>query len=150
MPSARSLAIVDALDAIYRQSVTALREALAHYAATGKAPDEQARAEGAFAYPEIRLRYDGGRNPGPLGRAYGRLTAPGAYAVSVTQPALFRDYLAGQIDLLIDDFGAKVEIARGHQEIPFAYVLDSEHELHLAGAAAADLTHIFPAPLSRR
>jgi AMP nucleosidase len=146
MPSARSLAIVDALDAIYRQSVTALREALANYAATGKAPDEQARAEGAFAYPEIRLRYDGGRNPGPLGRAYGRLTAPGAYAVSVTQPALFRDYLAGQIDLLIDDFGAKVEIARGHQEIPFAYVLDSEDELHLAGAAAADLTHIFPAP----
>ncbi len=50
------------------------------------------------------------RDPGPLGRAYGRLSATGDYAISVTQPALFASYLAQQLDLLVDDFGVTIEI----------------------------------------
>ena len=143
MASDRSLAIVDKLDALYRQSVAALRAAIIEYLENGGRPDPAARAAGAFAYPEIRLRYDGGLNPRALGRAYGRLTAPGDYAISVTQPALFRDYLAGQLDLLVDDFGATVDIALSRHEIPYVYVLDGG-DVDLGGAAALELGRIFP------
>ena len=144
MPSKRSLQIVDELDRLYQGSVARLRAALGRYIEHGERPDPQARASGAFAYPEIRLRYDGERNPGPLGRAYGRLNQTGAYASSVTQPALFREYLADQLDMLIDDFGVWVETGTGADEIPYPYVLDAGHNVDLTGAAAAELARIFP------
>ncbi|MEH3108299.1 MAG: AMP nucleosidase [Sphingomonas fennica] len=145
MPSEQSLRLVAELETLYRRSVETLRAALARFIETGERPDPAARAAGAFAYPQIRLRYDGGLNPGPLGRAYGRLNTPGDYAVSVTQPALFGNYLAEQLDLLIEDFGATVEIGLGKSEIPYPYVLDAGHAVDLTGAAAVELARIFPA-----
>ena len=144
MPSSRSLGIVDRLDALYREAVERLRDALGRYIADGVRPDPETRAAGAFAYPEIRLHYDGERNPGPLGRAYGRLNQTGDYAISVTQPAMFRDYLADQLDMLIDDYGVWVDVGPGHEEIPYPYVLDAGHNVDLTGAAAAELARIFP------
>ena len=144
MASSRSLGIVDQLDALYQTSVLRLRDALGRYIESGERPDPAARAGGAFAYPQIRLHYDGERNPGPLGRAYGRLNQPGDYAISVTQPAMFRDYLATQLDMLIDDFGVWVDIGLGDDEIPYPYVLDAGHNVDLTGAAAIELARIFP------
>ena len=144
MPSAQSQAIVGQLDAIYQQSVSRLRAALTHYIRTGERPDPALRGNGAFAYPEIRLRYDGARDPGPLGRAYGRLQSAGDYAIAVTQPELFASYLAQQIDLLVDDFGVTVEAGVSRTEIPYNYVLDAGDDLDLTGAAPVDLARIFP------
>ena len=142
MPTARSLAIVDQLDQLYGQSVARLRAALTRYIEEGERPEPAARAAGAFAYPQIRLHYDGERNPGPLGRAYGRLNEPGDYAISVTQPAMFRDYLATQLDMLIDDYGVWVDVTTGEDEIPYPYVLDAS--LDLADVRAVELARIFP------
>ena len=142
--SRQGLAIVERLDAIYTASVANLRRAIARYIEHGERPDPAARAAGAFAYPEIRLHYPGTVARAHPVRAYGRLTAAGDYAVSITHPALFRDYIAEQIDLLVGDFGAQVEIARGAQEIPYPYVLDGGHDVDLADAAAAELARIFP------
>jgi AMP nucleosidase len=144
MPSKQSLTLIDELDALYTSSVSNLRRALARYIDHGERPDEAARAAGAFAYPEIRLHYPGTVPQAPPLRAYGRLTATGDYAVTVTQPALFRDYLAEQIDLLVTDFGAQVEIGRGRQEIPYPYVLDVGHDIDLSSAAAVELARVFP------
>jgi AMP nucleosidase len=141
--SPASLAHVDALEAIYRASVRALRDALGRYIDGGERPDAAARAAGAFCYPELRLRYDGGRAASVPGRAFARLHLPGDYSVSVTQPALFRDYLAEQLDYLVEDFGAVVEVGRSNEEIPYPYVLDAE--IDLTGAAAAELARVFPA-----
>ena len=143
MASGRSLAIVDELDRLYRGSVATLRTALARFIETGERPDEAARTGGAFAYPELRLHHDGAPAQGLPTRAYGRLTAPGDYAVSVTQPALFRDYLAEQIDLLVEDYGADVAAAPGRQEIPYPYVLDAGNMV-LTGIGADQLARIFP------
>ncbi|WP_420542866.1 AMP nucleosidase [Sphingomonas naphthae] len=144
MPSAKSLKIVDELDTLYRASVQNLRTALAAYIERGELPDPDARASGAFAYPQIKLHYDGKATPGPLGRAYGRLNTPGDYSVSVTQPGMVRAYLAEQLDLLIEDFGATVEIGLSDEEIPYPYVLDAGHNVDLTGAAAIELARIFP------
>jgi AMP nucleosidase len=124
--------------------VTRLRAALNLYIKTGERPDPATRRDGTFAYPEIRLRYDGGRDPGPLGRSFGRLQEPGDYAIAVTQPVLFAPYLAQQIDLLIEDYGVTVEAGVSRTEIPYNYVLDAGDDLDLTGASPVELSRIFP------
>lgn len=134
---------VAALAAIHAASVAALRTALGAYLRDGTPPDPSARAAGAFAYPEIRLHYAGGGAP-RLIRAFGRVSVPGDYATTVTQPELFRAYLIEQLDLLIADFGVTVAVGRSTVEIPFPYVLDGAEDLRLDAAAAAELARWFP------
>jgi len=141
--STRSSAIVDDLQRHYDRSVQALRAALRRYIESGVRPAPADRSEGAFAYPELRVRY-GGDAPRPrLSRAYGRLTAPGDYATTITQPELFREYLTEQLDMLIADFDVEVSVGASRQEIPFPYVLDGE--LAFGEGTTGDLASIFPA-----
>jgi AMP nucleosidase len=78
-------------------------------------------------------------------RAFARVTRPGVYATSLTRPALFRDYLMEQLDLLVRDYGVTLSAGLSAQEIPYPYVLDGSENLGLDGAAAADLARFFPA-----
>ena len=147
MTSIRSGAadIVAELDRLYTTSVQRLRDALIAYIADGTRPDPAMRHDGSFAYPEIRLTYrDGDDRPAPL-RSFGRLSAPGEYRISVTKPALFADYLAEQLALLIEDYDVDVAAVAGRQEIPFPYVLDAGQALSLDEVSASELARHFPA-----
>jgi AMP nucleosidase len=135
--------VVDQLQARYSESVEALRSALALYLDRGTRPDLQARLDGAFTYPELRITAPDVTRP-RVTRAYARLSAPGAYAVTVTRPELFRAYLTEQIGLLMQDYGVTVEVGRSRQEIPFPYVLDGAG-FNLDAAVSADLARWFPA-----
>jgi AMP nucleosidase len=143
--SSQSSAIVDELQRRYDESVQALRQALRAYIETGVRPDAGARADGLFAYPELRIRYHGNGPRPRLSRAYGRLTAPGDYATTITQPELFREYLTEQIDMLIADFQVEVEVGASRQEIPFPYVLDASADMQFGDAMGGELATIFPA-----
>ena len=136
--------IVQELDRLYRASVDRLKAAISAYIANGDRPAAEARHDGSFAYPEIRLRFagDDGR-PTPL-RSFGRLTNPGEYRISVTKPALFADYLIEQLTLLIEDYDVTVDVVPGQQEIPFPYVIDAGHALSLDTVSAAELARWFP------
>ena len=83
-------AIVDQLAAIYDESVANLRQALARYVDDRTPPDPKARQKGAFAYPELRIDYDGKLPASAPARAFARLNQPGAYATSIARPELFR------------------------------------------------------------
>ena len=137
-------AIVDSLQQHYSDATTALREALRAYLDHGIAPDPEARANGAFAYPQLRVDYAAGRARPRVSRAYGRLTSPGRYVTTVTQPELFRAYLTEQLDLLREDFGVSVSVGRSRQEIPFPYVLDGG-DVTLGDVRASELARLFPA-----
>jgi len=137
--------IVRELDQLYAAAVSRLRAALDAYLTAGTLPDPEARRAGSFAYPEIRLTFRGGDDrPTPL-RSFGRLVTPGAYRISVTKPALFADYLAEQLTLLIEDYDVEVQAAPGRQEIPFPYVLDAGPALSLDQVSVAELARHFPA-----
>ncbi|TKD50500.1 AMP nucleosidase [Sphingomonas baiyangensis] len=137
--------IVAELDRLYRASVKRLQTALDAYLTRGETPQPDARTDGSFAYPEIRVRYaDGPERPTPL-RSFGRLVTPGEYRISVTKPAMYADYLCEQLTLLIEDYAVEVEAVPGRQEIPFPYVLDPGHALRLDEVSAADLARFFPA-----
>jgi AMP nucleosidase len=137
--------IVARLDALYRASVARLQDALNTYLTTGTPPSPDARCDGSFAYPEIRVRYSGGEDrPAPL-RSFGRLVTPGDYRISVTKPAMYAAYLTEQLTLLIEDYDVQVDAVEGRQEIPFPYVLDPGHALQLDEVSATELARWFPA-----
>jgi len=139
-PTGRQL--VAQLDDLFKAATGRLRDAIQAYILHGTRPDTAARGDGSFAYPEIRVSYSGdGDAPSPL-RSFGRLTQPGLYATSVTQPALFADYLTEQLDLLMSDYDVSVEVGTGRQEIPFPYVLDAAMDLD--DISAVELARWFP------
>ncbi len=136
--------VIEALRAIYDESVANLRNALARYLKTGDRPDPKARAEGLFAYPELRLDYRYTSIETVPSRAFGRLNQPGLYATSISRPHLFRKYLTEQLTYLINDYDVEVSVGRSYREIPYPYVLDGSDDLRLDGAQAADLSLWFP------
>src|SRR6218665_278387 len=136
--------VIEALREIYDESVANLRGALARYLKTGERPDPKARAEGLFAYPELRLDYRYTSIETVPSRAFGRLNQPGLYATSISRPHLFRKYLTEPLTYLINDYDVEVSVGRSHREIPYPYVLDGSDDLRLDGAQAADLSLWFP------
>ncbi len=138
--------VVDALDALYRTSVDALTGALARFLADGTPPDPDARAAGAFCYPELRLTYTPSGPPPPFSRAFGKLTQPGTYASTFTQPEFFRGYLVDQLQPLMRDYEVQLEVARSRSEIPYTYVWDQARGKGLQDISAAQIARWFPAP----
>ncbi len=136
--------IVSELQRLYDGAVGRLRAALDTYLATGTPPTPEARRDGSFAYPEIRLTFNGGDDrPTPL-RSFGRLVTPGEYRISVTKPEVFADYLVEQLTLLMEDYDVTVSAVPGTTEIPFPYVLDSGSAMSLDAVSATELARHFP------
>ena len=136
--------LIDRLCAIYDESVANLRGALARYLKSGERPDPAARAAGAVRLSRAPHHYRPGAPAELPPRAFGRLNRPGAYAVSIARPYLFRKYLTEQLSYLVADYGVEVEVGRSASEIPYPYVLDATDDLRLDGARAADLALWFP------
>jgi AMP nucleosidase len=135
--------IVDRLEQEYRKTVEALRSALKDFIAGGPPPDPALRAAGAFSYPELRLYWPAGLPFPRIGRAYARIGQPGHYAMTVTRPDLFRDYLIEQLTLVMQDFKVEVEVGRSRQEMPFPYVLDAQAAA-MADIGSAEIARHFP------
>ncbi|GKX57992.1 AMP nucleosidase [Leminorella grimontii] len=134
---------LDRLEAMYNESVEALRSAIAAFIETGALPDDSARKAGLFVYPELKVSWNGVSQSPKKIRAYGRFTHPGCYTTTVTRPSLFRAYLEEQLTLLQEDYGANIEVVPSHHEIPYPYVIDGA-SLSLDRSMSADLTRHFP------
>jgi AMP nucleosidase len=144
MTERKAAGFVDRLEEEYRSSVDALRTSLRDFLAHGVPPDPELRRRGAFTYPELRLYWPPGRPYPRIGRAFARIGIPGRYAVTVTRPDLFRDYLVEQLTLLQEDFEVEIEVGRSGQEIPFPYVLDGGVDVELAERSVAEIARYFP------
>jgi AMP nucleosidase len=133
-------AVVDQLETQYQQATAALRDALRAYLRDGTIPDREARRQGAFAYPLLRITAPAGARP-RVARSYARLNAAGAYSTTVTRPELFRRYLTEQLELLMRDYGVRAEVVRSSQEIPFPYVIEGAA---LENADVQEIARWFP------
>ena len=134
---------VEALQALYTQSVNALRDSIARYINDQSLPDTEARARGLFVYPQLSVSWDGSAHNPPKTRAFGRFTHSGCYTTTITSPALFRPYLLEQLQLLQQDYGAEISVEPSQHEIPWPYVIDGS-ELTLDRSMSAGLTRHFP------
>ena len=135
--------ILDTLESRYQASVDRLRDALTAFAEHGVRPDPKARDEGAFSYPELRIEYDPETPPPTPARAFARLNQPGIYTSSIARPALFRAYLAEQLEHLVRDYPVAISVGASASEIPYPYVLDGS-DLALDGITTAELSRWFP------
>jgi AMP nucleosidase len=136
--------VIESLCAMYDESVSNLRNALARYLKSGERPDPAERAAGLFAYPELRIDYRYSPSEEIPARSFGRLNHPGRYASSISRPYLFRKYLTEQLTYLIADYEVEVSVGPSASEIPYPYVLDGTDDLRLDGAQALDLSLWFP------
>jgi AMP nucleosidase len=136
-------AALDRLETLYAQSVAELRAAVKTFLETGDRADAEARANGLFAYPRLKVTWFGERPANLEARAYGRMSRPGVYSTTVTRPDLFRPYLTEQLDLLARDYGATFEVEPSDQEIPFPYVLDGS-DVVLDRTQTAAIARWFP------
>jgi AMP nucleosidase len=134
---------LDKLEELYDASVNALRDAIGQYVENGTLPEIEKRAAGLFVYPELRVSWDGTVHHPNKTRAYARFTHSGSYTTTVTRPALFRHYLAEQLTLLYDDYGAHIEVGLSQHEIPYPYVIDGS-SLSLDRSMSAGLPRHFP------
>lgn len=131
------------LEALYEKSVNALRKAIGEYIHHNTLPDNSARAEGLFVYPELSVSWDGSEHKALKTRAWGRFTHTGCYTTTITNPKLFRAYLLEQLTMLYQDYDACITVGLSQHEIPYPYVIDGS-ELTLDRSMSAGLTRFFP------
>jgi AMP nucleosidase len=135
---------VDRLEFLHERAVKALIAAIRRYAEEGTPPSMDERA--LFRYPELRVTYLPSAPAPRLARAFGQLTWPGEYAVSITQPKYFRPYLIEQLKLLVDDYGAELSVRVSDSEIPYSFVLDAAGAAAFENVPAEELARYFPSP----
>jgi AMP nucleosidase len=128
---------VDQLVARYEEAVGALRGAVERFLHDGTPPSPQER---------LKFRYPPEAAPPSIARAFAKFSTPGVYSTTVTQPADFRRYLMEQLEPLVAEFGAEIDVSVGAQEIAYPYVFESGDELGRGGATAAELARYFPTP----
>ena len=136
---------VDRLEHLHAAAASALREALARYARSGIVPTAKERSE--FRYPELRLDWQPSGAVPFTRRAWAKFQTPGLYSTTVTQPAFFRQYLLEQLRPLAEEFGARIDVARSEQEIPYPFVTDTGDEFIHGDLSVAELARHFPTPV---
>lgn len=132
------------LVSLHDRAVTALIASVRRFAEQGVPPSAEERAQ--FRYPELRITYLPSGPPPKVPRAYAQLTWPGEYAVTITQPRFFRDYLVEQLSLLVADYGAELSVRVSETEIPYSFVLEAAGAAAFENVPTEDLARHFPNP----
>ncbi len=127
----------------YFNTLQLLQADIAAYVRDGTIPPADRSLTRAWCYPELRISYAGERQQAETARAFGRLNSAGTYAVTVTRPDLFEDYLREQLDLLSADFSIEAQIVTSRQQMPFPYALDGV-EGGLGSISPQELARYFP------
>jgi len=141
--SLTTIQALDKLESLYDDAVTALRSAIGGYISHGNLPDPTARAAGLFAYPQLRVSWDGVAPGRAKNRAFARFTHPGCYSTTIARPQLFRHYLSEQLAILESEYAAIIEVVPSQLEIPFPYVIDGS-SLVLDRSMSTGLAQHFP------
>ena len=142
--SGRIAATLAEINRLYDQATAMLRADIAAFAGDGTLPPADRRSSGAWAYPELRVELTGEPGRVSTGRAFGRLNERGIYATTITRPALFSDYLAEQLRLILEDSEVEIAVGPSAQDIPFAYVLDGAFGAEIGTVRPQDLARHFP------
>ncbi|MFL5194381.1 MAG: AMP nucleosidase [Microvirga sp.] len=136
---------VERLIALHDSAIEAQRQALEQFFSTGTPPTPFERSR--FRYPELRLDYRSSAVPPIKQRAYAKFQGPGVYATTITQPGFFKNYLLEQLNFLVRDYGATIEVGVSDQEIPYPYIFERGDELGRGAHSASELAQHFPTPL---
>ncbi|MBV8796380.1 MAG: AMP nucleosidase [Hyphomicrobiales bacterium] len=135
---------IDRLARLYGEAEDALKGAVEQFLENNVPPAPEKRAQ--FRYPKLRVTYNPEGVPPSSPRAFAKFSEAGIYATTVTHPEEFRAYLTEQLEPLVEEFGATIEVGVSDHEIPYPYVFESGDELGRGGATASELARFFPTP----
>jgi AMP nucleosidase len=136
---------VDRLAELYGGAANALRASVERFLDDGVAPTPEVAAR--FRYPQLRVTYKPEGVQPTSQRAFAKFPEAGVYTTTLTQPEAFRAYLLEQLQPLVGEFGATLEVGLGSQIIPYPYVFEAGDEFGRGGASASELARFFPVPL---
>ncbi len=138
--------IQQALEQHFSASVTALKSAIAAFVADGTLPPADAAERGLFDYPALRIIAGGTLRSGVKDHnlSFGRIDRAGEFVTTITRPALFADYIAEQLTLILRHYDVRIEVTGSGQQIPFPYVLDPAGSTDMGGVAPLELARHFP------
>jgi AMP nucleosidase len=145
-PSLTPEQAVDRAIEIHDASVTRLRKALTDFVERNKTPSAAARARGDFAYPELRMVYDPKGPPPSISRSFAKLSEPGVYVTTLTQPRFYRGYVLDQLTRLAADYPVTFQVQPSQSEIPYPYVMDNAGAVDAEELPPAEFARWFPTP----
>ena len=96
-------------------------------------------------YPYLGLEVEEVAAPGRTTLAYGKVTRPGLYSTTVTQPRLFRGYLVEQLKLVLAGCRAEIYVGKSHTPIPLTFAVERAAAALDAGRRI-ELARHFPLP----
>ena len=137
---------IDKATELYAAAVAKLRAALEAFVTKGQTPDPDERARGEYCYPELRLSYDPDGPVPPLSRAFAKLSEPGLYVSTITQPTFFRSYFLEQLEQICADFDVTLDVIVSKSEIPYPYVLEHASNIDAEALPPAEFARWFPTP----
>jgi AMP nucleosidase len=137
---------IDKATELYEAAVARLRAALEAFVTKGQPPDPRQRERGEFCYPLLRLTYKPDGPVPPLSRAFAKLSEPGVYEITLTQPRFFAPYFLEQLEKITDDFEVKLEVVNSTSEIPYPYVLEHANTIDAEALPPAEFARWFPTP----
>ncbi|MEM6414565.1 MAG: AMP nucleosidase [Pseudomonadota bacterium] len=80
---------------------------------------------GIGTYPYLQVTVPADRSIQTSNLALGRVAGQNVYAATVTRPALFHYYLRDQLQNLIENYDAKIQVGRSHTPIPLTFALEA-------------------------
>ncbi|MDU8927716.1 AMP nucleosidase [Alisedimentitalea sp. MJ-SS2] len=127
-------AAVEHLITLYDEAVGFLSR---HFlsAMAGEVPEKKIRAY----YPMIRIETTSFAQVDTR-LSFGHVSDPGCHVATITRPLLFANYLAQQIDLLIDAHGVAVEIGLSETPMPVHFAVANDVNIQVPQQGAADFT----------
>lgn len=82
-------------------------------------------AEEAPTYPILMAEVPAEQSTQTSNLALGRIAATSLYAMTVTQPGLFRAYLLEQLERVMKRFSARITVGRSRTPIPLSFALEA-------------------------
>ena len=137
---------INDLKRLYDAATQNLRQALSDFVEHGHTPAPEDRANGAFAYPELVIRYEPNSSIPQISRSFGKFSEAGTFSTTITQPYFFETYLREQLAPLITDYEIEIEVRPSTTEIPYPYVWDQEQAARLNVEQSAEIARWFPVP----
>ena len=119
---------VKALRELYDRNTGFLRERFEALTAQGEI-EGRVRA----FYPQISIETDSYAQVDSR-LAFGHLPSPGAYAITITRPDLFANYLESQISLVIESHKISVRVSESTTPIPLHFRVSRRHACRCCGS----------------
>lgn len=108
---------------IYHENTAFLRQSFIDFA-EGRAPERPFRA----CYPYIKIETRIARRADTR-RSYGFVPRPGVYSTTITRPDIFDFYLTEQMEQLIENHDAQIEVGVSDTPIPIHFALGDDFHL---------------------